>query len=87
MAITQGEDGRMWFATRSGIAVYDGLSWEVVESPRPLRLPDRAMTEWDAQANLWTLNREPPFRIHRFDGVTWSAIPEPEVTASVATCG
>ena len=26
--ITQDRQGRMWFATRAGIAVYDGVSWE-----------------------------------------------------------
>ncbi|MCP4658227.1 MAG: hypothetical protein GY856_22675, partial [bacterium] len=25
--ITQDHSGRMWFATRSGIAVYDGVRW------------------------------------------------------------
>ncbi len=54
LALTQGPSARMWFATRNGIATYDGNSWTTSSVTMP-RLHREAWLRWDSQAHLWAL--------------------------------
>jgi len=76
IALTQGSDGRMWFATRSGVSAYDGLGWERGD-PRSIGPPEQVLGQWDERAHLWVVNRQSPFDVVHFDGSSWEEIRSP----------
>jgi PAS domain S-box-containing protein len=76
IAIAQGADGRMWFATRAGVSAYDGLRWEAGD-PRSIGPPERVLCEWDERTHLWVVQKQSPFDVLHFDGVSWERIPPP----------
>jgi PAS domain S-box-containing protein len=53
--VAQGPDGRIWLATRSGLAVFDGVAWATVPPPEPLRETASTFTEVevDSQNRVW----------------------------------
>ena len=56
LALTQDSVGRMWFATRAGVAVYDGVSWEGRGAiPHSGRL--FPIVVWDRHPRLWAGSR------------------------------
>ena len=68
--VVQHPDGRIWLATRSGVAVYDGLRFETFELPNP-KWSDLVV---DGRGDLWALSDTPRILIAHFDGVSWSTV-------------
>jgi ligand-binding sensor domain-containing protein len=55
--ITQDNSGRMWFATRSGVAVYDGFQWRSFTVADGLPAIDYFKIKVDKQGTIWALPR------------------------------
>jgi signal transduction histidine kinase/ligand-binding sensor domain-containing protein/ActR/RegA family two-component response regulator len=54
--ITQDRQGRMWFATRAGIAVYDGVSWQKYTMADGLPLLSFFRITVDRKGRIWALS-------------------------------
>ena len=53
--VAQGPDGRLWFATRSGIAVYDGARWQHFGVEEGLPGATQRFVRTDAHNNIWAI--------------------------------
>jgi hypothetical protein len=53
--MTQDHWGRMWFATRTGIAVYDGMSWKQHTLAKGLPAAGFSIIKIDIKGRLWIL--------------------------------
>ena len=73
--ILQGVDGRMWFATRSGIAIYDGRSWEIHTPSTGLPVMSQKCLLLEQGGAVWTIGYDAPIRAARYDGTGWASIP------------
>ena len=54
--ITQDHQGRMWFATRGGIAVYDGVSWKTYTVSDDLPELTCTSIKVDQKGKVWALS-------------------------------
>lgn len=54
--IAQDRWGRMWFATRGGIAVYDGVSWRNYTVPDGLPVLAFAKIQVDQKGRIWAMS-------------------------------
>jgi PAS domain S-box-containing protein len=54
--VIQDRLGRIWFATRSGIAVYDGVSWGKYTTADDLPVPAFAKIDMDSQGRIWAVS-------------------------------
>ncbi|MCP4663564.1 MAG: response regulator [bacterium] len=75
--LAQDHSGRMWFATRSGIAVYDGARWTTYTVDDGLGFMNYYRIEVDEGGTLWALARSSPMAPSYFDGDRWSTLPDP----------
>lgn len=73
----QDELGRMWFATRSGVAAYDGSEWSVYNLAHGLTWADTFALRWDGAGVLWSIGSVRPFKVFSFEQGRWRAFPEP----------
>jgi len=53
--VTQDPWGRMWFATRSGIAVYDGVSWKSYTVSDGLPATGFSKIKADQKGRIWAI--------------------------------
>jgi signal transduction histidine kinase/ligand-binding sensor domain-containing protein/ActR/RegA family two-component response regulator len=56
--LTQDHQGRIWFATRGGIAVYDGVSWEKYTLADGLPVLSFHHIKVDQKGRIWALSRD-----------------------------
>jgi signal transduction histidine kinase/ligand-binding sensor domain-containing protein/ActR/RegA family two-component response regulator len=74
--IAQDHDGRMWFATRKGLASYDGVSWSNVSLHGPTESVEQSHVLVDELDQVWSL---PAQALNtgglRQDG-KWQSLPE-----------
>lgn len=81
--ITQDQAGRLWLATRIGVASYDGMVWSTHSSPEGLPEPNHAGLDLDASGRLWAVSTPLPPRVSFLDkSGTWEQLPLPEVTGA-----
>ena len=73
--MVQDHSGRMWFATRAGITVYDGRNWSVFHQADDVELTDLSMLALDPSGSIWAAS--PKNDVARFDGTKWSMVPPP----------
>ncbi len=75
--ITQDHQGRMWFATRAGIAVYDGVSWEKFTVSQGLPVPSFSKIEVDREGRVWALARpgQGGIWVVYYDNRQWNTFP------------
>jgi signal transduction histidine kinase/streptogramin lyase/ActR/RegA family two-component response regulator len=78
--VAQDNSGRMWFATRGGIACYDGVSWKTYTTADGLRQNSGLRLLVDRTGRIWVL---PYFRWgvstpHYFDGSRWQKVAGPD---------
>lgn len=71
-SVTQDPIGRMWFATRSGVAVYDGLDWSTYGPEQGLPVVASANVELDSRGGVWVVSGSSPRTLARFDGSRWA---------------
>ncbi|MCP4663563.1 MAG: response regulator [bacterium] len=77
--ITQDHSGRMWFATRAGIVVYDGARWTTHTPDHGLSVSNYFKIEVDEGGTLWAFARAFPFAPSYFDGHRWATLPDPGI--------
>ncbi len=75
---TQDALGQMWFATRSGVAAYDGSRWAVYNVAHGLTWADIFALEWDAAGVLWSVGSVYPFKVSSFEQDHWKTFPNPD---------
>ncbi len=80
--VTQDSEGRLWFATRSGITVYDGLEWATYNVADGLTWADQFALRWDGEGMLWSVGAIPPFKIFYLDQDRWHELPGPDSVAA-----
>ncbi|MCP4655665.1 MAG: hypothetical protein GY856_09630, partial [bacterium] len=81
--IAQDHAGRMWFATRSGICVYDGTRWTTQTRSDGLPALDFFQIEVDDNGVVWALSRLSRSNVASYDGSKWSTLPEAGILPSV----
>jgi signal transduction histidine kinase/ligand-binding sensor domain-containing protein len=72
--VLQDATGRMWFATRTGIAVYDGAQWRTFHQTDGLAHPEQAVLALDANGILWSASPA-SLTLSRWDGERWNTLP------------
>ena len=72
--VAQGADGRIWLATRSGLSVFDGVSWSTVPPPSPLSETASTFSEvaLDQQGRVWVASPHSTIPLFIYDGSGWS---------------
>jgi PAS domain S-box-containing protein len=79
--ITQDHQGRMWFATRAGIAVYDGVSWEKFTVSHGLPVPSFSKITVDRKGRIWALGHpgQGGIWVVYYENGQWNSFPGPAV--------
>ncbi len=73
--------GRMWFATRSGVSAYDGLTWTHYGVKDGLTAPNCFRIKVDNRGQIWVMTRWIQPLVTVFDGRDWRSLPRaPEIT-------
>ncbi|MDQ1352726.1 MAG: Response regulator, partial [Acidobacteriota bacterium] len=74
--ITQDTMGRVWFATRAGIACYDGVSWQNYTSSHGLPVLSFMKIRADEKGRIWALPQvgKEGIQIVFYDGLRWNPI-------------
>ena len=75
--ITQDSEGRIWVATRSGIASYDGLGWKTYNLADGLSWADQFALRWDADGVLWSVGVISPFKVFYLEQGRWQELAGP----------
>jgi len=73
--LAQDARGRIWFATRNGLAAYDGFNWAYFGGDSHLEAASFFRLKIDASGRIWAMNRESQPLISVFDGETWRHLP------------
>jgi len=76
--IAQDASGRMWFATRAGITVYDGNHWKTYTVADGLPSQSWFRIKSDSEGRIWALNQFSRFCLSYFDGEDWILLPQPD---------
>jgi PAS domain S-box-containing protein len=75
--MTQGADGRLWFATRGGIISYDGQAWQLQGLEQGVREKEFALIIRGRKDRIWAVSRRVPYRVQYSDGGNWGTLPLP----------
>ncbi len=76
--IVQDPSGRMWFATRTAITVYDGRHWTSYAEASGLPFPNCTKLAVDDSGGLWAFCPSVPDPVARFERDRWHPLPEIE---------
>jgi ligand-binding sensor domain-containing protein len=82
--VTQDHWGRMWFATRSGIAVYDGVHWEKYSTAEGLPVSYYLKIRADRRGRIWAISNPDYARFHVvYHDIShkrkWELLPKPPI--------
>lgn len=66
--------GRLWTATRIGVAVYDGHQWRLEGAERGLLRHAVFGIGLDGGGRLWALTQSQPLQLYRRDGEQWTLL-------------
>jgi len=75
--IVQDAAGRMWFATRGGIAVFDGIEWRSYRQADGLPQAGQGQLAFDPSGTLWAAPQGGSWALFAFDGQRWNPLPLP----------
>jgi signal transduction histidine kinase/ligand-binding sensor domain-containing protein/CheY-like chemotaxis protein len=75
--MTQDPSGRMWFATRAGVAAYDGMEWRTFTQTDGLGIENWRRIAVDGGGRVWVAGER--FRVARFEGDRWIPVPRPDL--------
>jgi len=75
--IVQDGFGRIWFATRNGISVYDGTTWSSYSTANGLPTLSVLRIQSDDRGWIWAVGDNPRSTLMCFDGREWKAFPLP----------
>ncbi len=73
--ITQDNSGCMWFATRTGISVYDGKRWKTYSYNDGLPSAEYSKIKCDRQGTVWALSSFSNITAY-FNGQRWHLLPQ-----------
>lgn len=73
----EGKDGKIWFATYTGLTCYDGYTWKTYK-PDSYYNPDLRSIEIDEDGNIWAMGNYNQSKIYKFDGKKWEEINIPD---------
>lgn len=76
-SVVQGHLGRIWFGTRNGIAVYDGVDWIYYTKEEGLQDNEVLSVKFDQLGNAWALQRKGSFLLSKLDGGKWKRLDTP----------
>jgi len=80
-SITQDRWGRIWFATRSGLAAYDGVEWYVPDLTNLVHEIDRGQLTSNSDGDVWAMFSGSRPSLLRLDGDRWIPVPlNPDLT-------
>ncbi len=82
--LAQDSLGRIWFATRNGIACYDGLSWQYVSADRGLLNQNIKQLKIDSTGKIWAVPERLDQGIFYFNGKAWLHRPAPGIPETEA---
>ncbi len=74
--ITQDHSGCMWFTTRNGISVYDGIRWKTYYNSHGLPIAIYSKIKCDRKGTIWALSNSSNL-VTYFKGDKWSLLPKP----------
>jgi PAS domain S-box-containing protein len=76
--VTQDSTGRMWFATRRGISVYNGIQWTTFTASDNLPVPSYYKIIADSKDRIWALSNAGQKGVYVvfYDGRSWHRLPE-----------
>jgi len=86
--LVQAPDGRIWFATRAGVTVYDGTRWTTYSAPNGF--PTLSVNELavDPSGTLWAWGDNPRAVLARFRDGRWEPqAPLKQTTAAIYPAG
>ncbi len=75
--VAQDTLGRMWFATRSGVSVYDGFNWTTHNHCLNASINSFAEIESDRTGKIWVCNENFTLGIANYDGEQWTQVKAP----------
>gem|GEM_PF-632861 len=75
-SITQDHSGCMWFTTRTGISVYDGIRWKTYFNSHGLPIAIYSKIKCDRKGTIWALSNSSNL-VTYFKGDKWSLLPKP----------
>jgi signal transduction histidine kinase/ligand-binding sensor domain-containing protein len=76
-SITQDSLGRMWIATRGGLAFHNGLTWESIDLDSLGIDPSQGLLQVDHQGQVWALMSGNKPALLRHVSSRWEAVPLP----------
>ncbi len=76
LGMDQDPQGRLWVATRTGIASFDGTRWETHGIDRGLPVAPHADVAVDHRGQVWALATNTPIRVSRLTGGRWQMLPK-----------
>jgi len=77
--VTQDSLGRMWFATRAGISMYDGLSWQTMMGKDKGEYRAFRRLKTDAKGVVWALPAETHVVFYSYFDCGWSSLNGPDI--------
>ena len=72
--VEQGPDGRMWFATRTGVSVFDGVLWQTFGPKSGLPSTNFFRLGIEDDGTVWAAT-DVGGGVFRFDGERWAPLP------------
>jgi PAS domain S-box-containing protein len=66
--------GNMWFATRNGLTVFNGINWRTIHSDDPAVPRGEGLVSIDDNGIVWWVNRRPPFNVSRLVDGHWKKL-------------
>ncbi|MGD0783017.1 MAG: two-component regulator propeller domain-containing protein, partial [Candidatus Aminicenantales bacterium] len=75
--IAQDAQGQIWFATRSGISVFDGSTWTSYVRPRDIPSANVFKLTIDRNGTVWAWADNPEEFLLKFAAGRWTSIPRP----------
>ncbi len=76
--MVQSLDGRMWFATRNGIACYDGRTWTIHGTSQGLLELDHSKLALDDAGRIWAISSKRTVAVAVLEGDRWRQLPRPK---------
>ncbi|MDQ7088660.1 MAG: two-component regulator propeller domain-containing protein [Acidobacteriota bacterium] len=73
--LLQDPAGRIWFATRGGVASFDGTEWRAYGVAEGLASTAQGKLALDGRGGVWSAGGTLPWRVAFFDGERWHALP------------
>ncbi len=72
--VVQDSLGRLWFATRNGLTVFDGFEWREIRPNDPASPRGEGLVAMASDGAIWWSSRRLPLRISRWSDDQWQGI-------------